>query len=292
MATLAGVEPSPMLASASASVPVGPEWAFEPKWDGWRTLIAVGPDGRLRMTSRRGSRWESAFPELAAVGRSLPVGTVLDGETIVMGPDARPDFASLSTRLHGRRPAGGGPQATFVAFDVLVHEGEPTIGRPYVDRRALLESLGFDGERMALTMASDDGDALFSATGDLGVEGIVAKRRASRYVCGRRSRAWLKVKHRQSGWFDVTGWRLASRRHHYGGIMLADEGRPAGTAIPALPAPMREALHRLLERHGRLLGDRVVFPLGVQVRVEYLERSTTGVVREGVARELRPRLPG
>ena len=126
-------------------------------------------------------------------------------------------------------------------------------------------------------MACDDGEALFSATGGLAVEGVVAKRRSSRYLCGRRSNAWVKVKHRHTGWFDVAGWRPPGRPHPAGAVALAEDGRPAGTAIPALGAIGREALGRLVARY-RVAGDGAVLwlPAGVQARVDYLERSAPG----------------
>jgi hypothetical protein len=77
-----------------------------------------------------------------------------------------------------------------------------------------------------------------------------------------------------------------------GGLLLADDGVPAGTAIGALSPVGREALHQLVDRHGTPgLGPIVALPTGVEVRVEYLERSATGLVREAIARELRPALP-
>jgi bifunctional non-homologous end joining protein LigD len=99
-------------------------------------------------------------------------------------------------------------------------------------------------------MVSDDGPALYAATRGLGVEGVVAKRVSSRYLAGRRSRAWLKVKHRSGGWFDLVGWRLPTGRDPVGGLVIADEGHPAGVAIAVLAAVDRAALRHVVERHG------------------------------------------
>lgn len=102
----------------------------------------------------------------------------------------------------------------------------------------------------------------------------------------------MKVKHRHQGWFDLAGWRPPDRSHPAGGVVLADDGVPAGTAIPALSPVGRAALHQLIDRHG-IVSDRplVELPAGVQVRVEYLERSPRGLLREAIAREFRAALP-
>jgi bifunctional non-homologous end joining protein LigD len=286
-AHFADVELSPMLARSAPAVPVGDVWVFEPKMDGFRTLLAVDAAGQVRITSRRGHRWERAFPELADLGRRLGRRVVLDGENVVMG-DGRPDFGLLSRRLHGRP----GPPATFVAFDVLELDGERATNLAWQQRRRLLEDLELDSDRAVVTMVCDDGAALYAATDTLAVEGVVAKRRTSRYLCGRRSNAWVRIKHRHQGWFGLAGWRPPGRSWPAGGLVLVDDGVPAGTAIGALSPVGREAVHQLVARHGTPgPGPVIELPAGVQVRVEYLERSATGLVREAIARELRPALP-
>jgi ATP-dependent DNA ligase len=228
---------------------------------------------------------------LAGIGRDIGHPAVLDGETVVLGPDGHPDFGLLSARLHrGRRlRVVAAPPATFVAFDVLELDGQPTTDLPWTARRDLLVGLGFDGVKAVPTMVCDDGDALFAATDRLGVEGVVAKRRHSHYVCGRRSASWLKLKHRQTGWYDVTGWRLATPRQPAGGITLADtdDGRHAGTALDCLPGPQAAVLHEFIRRHGIRAGDTVHVPASAQVRVDHLEQTPTGLLREALARELR-----
>jgi hypothetical protein len=113
-------------------------------------------------------------------------------------------------------------------------------------------------------MVCDDGEALLAATAALGLEGVVAKKRNAGYVCGRRSRAWLKVKHRAAGWFDVAGWRPPSRSRP-GAIVLAQDGHHVGTATGAMSATDSTALHRfIIERFGVPDGRRVRLPPGAQ----------------------------
>jgi bifunctional non-homologous end joining protein LigD len=153
---------APVLAASAPAVPIGAGFAFEPKWDGFRTLVKIDATGRCRLVSRHGRIWTDAFPELSHIGRTVTGPAVLDGETIVMGEDGRPSFERLSARL----ARGRGPRrpATFVAFDVLQHEGQVLVDRPWTERRQLLAGLELDGERAVATMVCQDGDALFAAT--------------------------------------------------------------------------------------------------------------------------------
>jgi hypothetical protein len=104
----------------------------------------------------------------------------------------------------------------------------------------------------------------------------------------------VKVKHHHSGWFDLVGWRPPSKAQPPGAVLVAEGDTPAGSAIPALTPVAREALRRIVDRHGTPAsggGAGVLLPAGIQVRVDYLERSPTGRLREAVARDLRPALP-
>ena len=286
---------APMLAASGTSVPDDASWAYEPKWDGLRTIVRIGPDLDVRMSSRQGGGLTRTFPELAGMGHVLARSVVLDGETIVLDPDGRPSFDRLSTRMRSATPerAAFRSPATFVAFDLLELDGESLVDRPWWLRRELLEGLDWRGASAVPTMVCDDGPALLAATAALGVEGVVCKRRKARYVCGRRTNAWVKVKNPGSGWFDVVGWRPVSRSHPAGAIVLADEGRPAGTALPGLGKEDRAIFDRFVARHGVREGGIVKLTApAAQVHVQYTERSPRGLVRQAVAYRLRAALPG
>jgi ATP-dependent DNA ligase len=250
--------------------------------------VTIDATGRCRIRSRHGRPWTEQFPELAGICGHVDGPSVLDGEIVVLGADGRPSFKALSARLAGARRHHR--PATFVAFDVLEVAGDPVTESPWTRRWAILEGLVLDDERAVAMIVCDDGPALFATTAQMGVEGIVAKRRESPYRCGpRRPRAWLKTKHRGAGFFDLVGWR-PSARSRPDVVVLAEDGRYTGTAIVALPADQRTALHRFIDRYGRLGGSTIVVPAGAQLRVEYTERSVRACLREAVARELRPRV--
>ena len=196
---------APMLLRSARELPEGEDWAVEPKWDGFRCLAHLGEDTRL--LSRRGKDLSPFLPELGRLHRSVPTPVVLDAELVAVREGA-PSLGALRRRVFsGRRPE---PEVTvmLVAFDLLVLGGRDVTGLPYERRRRILEGLGIEGPGMQLTLScpSWEGPALFAATRDQGLEGVVAKRLGSPYRPGVRSRDWVKVKHFHTEQFAVGGW--------------------------------------------------------------------------------------
>ena len=185
--------PSPMLARAESTLPLG-DYAYELKWDGFRAIVST-EDG-LGVRSRRGWNMTPLIPELARDD----VRGVFDGELVAFR-EGVPHFPLVTARmLHKRREI----PVAFAVFDVLALDGEPTTDLPYAKRRELLESLDLAGNGWFLTPVFDDGPALFAATCEQGLEGVVAKRRDSLYRPG--DRTWIKVKSRAY-------WRFHDERH-------------------------------------------------------------------------------
>jgi bifunctional non-homologous end joining protein LigD len=199
----------PMLASSGA-LPEGERWVSEVKFDGIRAQLRW--DGRtLCLRSRPGRDCTEAFPELAQLAG--PLGRrrlLLDGELVCLDRDGRPDFTSLRARLRSHGAAAGvaaaRSPATLVAFDLLHLDGRSTRRLPYSERRERLGELGLDGPvlRVPRYFLEDEASALFDASREQGLEGVVAKRLDSPYQSGRRSAAWVKHKHRRRERFVVT----------------------------------------------------------------------------------------
>lgn len=172
-------------------------WAYEVKWDGYRTMAFIeGDTARLQSSNLLDvtKKW-SGLPALAA-GLSASSG-VIDGEVCALDEQGRPRFGHLQR--------GEGP-IVFVAFDVLHLEGHDVTTLPYDDRRRLLLDAFEPGERWLVPNHHTDGAALLAATAERGLEGIMAKRRTSPYLPGKRSPAWCKVKHRPLQELVVGGW--------------------------------------------------------------------------------------
>jgi bifunctional non-homologous end joining protein LigD len=203
-----------MLATAG-SLPTGPGWAYELKWDGVRAIADLA-GGRTRLYARRGPEITVAYPELAGLAATLPADTVLDGEIAVLDQAGRPSFTALAERMHVREAARAARLAatlpvTYFIFDVLRLAGADLSARPYAQRREALEKLAIGGDRWLVPPAFGDGPATEAAALEYSLEGVVAKRLDSVYRPGARSPDWIKVKLNQTGDFVVGGYRPGAR---------------------------------------------------------------------------------
>ncbi len=202
----------PMLAKSSPELPHGDGWLFEPKWDGFRTVVfRDGPE--LYLQSRELRPLDRYFPELAAPLREgLPERCVLDGEIVIAGPQGL-DFEALLLRIH---PAASRVKllaaeqpASVVFFDLLALGDRDLRSAPFAERRALLEA-ALAGARapLHLTPATRDGTLAadwFRRFEGAGLDGVVAKRLDLRYQPG--VRAMVKVKHSRTADCAVAGFR-------------------------------------------------------------------------------------
>ena len=203
----------PMLATLSTDLPRDEDaWAYEIKWDGVRA-IAYCEGGHLRLESRTLREITSHYPELRALGPELgSTDAVLDGEVVAFDDDDRPSFELLQSRMNLstegaiRRRMAELP-VTYLIFDLLYLDGRSLVDLPYAERRERLDALGLDGPNWQTPRSHrGEGKALLRLTEERGLEGLVAKRLDSRYLPGRRSRAWLKVKNTRSQELVIGGW--------------------------------------------------------------------------------------
>ena len=218
----------PMLATRGTRVPTGEEWVHEVKWDGMRVLVDVR-DGRLRLTSRNENDVTVSFPEL----HGLPGDDLLLDAEVVAFLDGIPTFGALQERIHvgnTKRAAALAERnpVTLLAFDLLRLDGRDLTREPLDARRDLLTSLGLDDVAWQVPPAYDDGAMLFQATLDQGLEGMVSKRRSSRYEFGARSPHWLKFPHRRRTSWVVGGWRPETGSASRLGAVLVGEPTPDG----------------------------------------------------------------
>ena len=224
---MASADTPPMEARTAETLPEGPGWQFEPKWDGFRCLaFRLGPEVELRAKS--GKPLGRYFPEVLAMLRSLPVQQfVLDGElAIPLGGTL--SFDALQMRLHPaesrvRKLAAETP-AVLILFDLLMDAGgESLMDRPLSERRAALEelfaSLG-EAPRLLLSPYTRDrteAQAWLEKAGGA-LDGVVAKRVDGPYEAGER--AMLKVKRMRTADCVVGGFRYATSSRQVGSLLL------------------------------------------------------------------------
>jgi ATP-dependent DNA ligase len=209
----------PQLALTRKTLPEGDDWAYEPKYDGFRGIAFVDGD-EVFLQSRNGRPLLRYFPELR-----FPAGEyVLDGELVVIGADDREEFGSLQQRIHPAESrinmlAERFP-VTFRAFDLLALDGEELTGRPLSERRAALEQLvagfGDPGSVEVTPLVSDPEDAEeWLQSG----EGVIAKQVDAIYRPGER-KGMVKVKRVRTADCVVVGWRPGKEEGTVGSLIL------------------------------------------------------------------------
>src|SRR5512143_1659395 len=201
-----------MLSKAAEALPEGDGWQFEPKWDGFRTLVFRDGEEVL-LQSRDEKPMNRYFPELIEPMKELiPKRCVLDGEIVIVGKDGL-DFEALLLRIH---PAASRVKllaeqtpSSYVAWDLLAIDGEDLRSSPLSERRRRLErELGKVKAPLHLSPATRDrAQAVdwFSRFEGAGLDGVMAKRLDEPYVAGERT--MIKVKHRRTADCVVAGFR-------------------------------------------------------------------------------------
>ena len=242
----------PQLARSAKDLPAGPQWRYEPKLDGFRTIV-FREVGEVQLQSRNGRAMNRYFPEVVEQLRDLPAdGVVLDGELVVV-VDGVQEFDLLSQRIHPaasrvERLARETP-AGFVAFDLLAEAGEALLDLPYTERRNRLEATVY--APVELTPVTDDREAARRwLTGKS--EGVVAKEAAAPYRPGERA-GMVKVKRVRTADAVVMAFRFGKEPGTVGSLILGlydDEGelQTVGHASSFGAAQKRELLE-LLEPH-------------------------------------------
>jgi bifunctional non-homologous end joining protein LigD len=189
---------APMLAETADAVFNRPDWMWEPKLDGYRVLAFVG-DKEVKLRSRNGLELAGDFPSLVAELGKQAAGMVLDGEIVAFDAEGKPSFNAMQNR-------GAAVRAVLFCFDLPYFAGIDLRKAPYRDRRRYLAQCLLPTPLVQLVHAQEDGVALAPAALASGFEGVIGKRKDSRYESGKRSGAWLKVKPTRSGDFVVGGY--------------------------------------------------------------------------------------
>jgi bifunctional non-homologous end joining protein LigD len=189
----------PMLATAIEKPFDNPEWLFEIKWDGYRAVAFID-DGNVRLVSRNQNNLTAQFPELASLPKFVKARrAILDGEIVALDEEGRPSFSLMQQRT-GFRPGRArlarreGVPVIYYAFDLLYLDEFDLRRVSLEERKKLLQDRIVSGDVLHFSdHYPEKGLALFEAAGQKGLEGIVAKKRASLYD-ETRSRDWLKIK--------------------------------------------------------------------------------------------------
>jgi bifunctional non-homologous end joining protein LigD len=188
-----------MLATSADRMPVGADWTYEVKWDGYRTL-AVKHGARVTLLSRNLKDVTTQYKSVARSVAQLTADSVLvDGEIVAVDAEGRPSFQALH---HQAAHA-----IAYYAFDLLHHDGRDLLKTPLDERRVKLARLLEGGAVLNSDPLPGTAAQIEQAVRALRLEGVVAKKRHSLYEPGRRSGSWIKVKFNRRQEFVVGGFK-------------------------------------------------------------------------------------
>lgn len=281
----------PQLATLVDAVPVGRNWMFELKYDGYRCLAAISGD-QVRLYTRNGNDWTDTFGNLVPSLQTLTRGTLLlDGEICAM-KDGRTDFSTLKDAL-----ASGGP-LTFFIFDLLEQDGKDLAALTQLERSQRLDQVLADlpegSPLIRSTSVHEHGVDVFKNVCAAGLEGVIAKSAAAPYR-GDRSRAWLKIKCLKRQEFVVGGWRKSEKKSTFASLLLGtwengnlvyrgrvgtgwndndiNELQPALDSLKSKDVPFSPAPPRVVMRDATWVRPELV------VEVAYTEMTPDGYLR-------------
>jgi bifunctional non-homologous end joining protein LigD len=224
---------SPMLATLIEKPFSGTDWIFEPKLDGFR-ILAYSREGKTRLESRNGLDVTSKYAFLIDdLNRQPARELVLDGEMVAVDQSGHSCFQCLQNHLKHSSDSrsavsSDGTTLIYYVFDILYLNGYDLRSVPLVERKKVLASIFRPSANLRQVESYEkDGQALYEAAVDSGMEGILAKRKDSLYETGQRSKDWLKIKATRSDEFIIGGYTrgTGNREKTFGSLLLGTFNR-------------------------------------------------------------------
>ncbi|MFN5168688.1 MAG: non-homologous end-joining DNA ligase [Cyclobacteriaceae bacterium] len=220
----------PMLAEAVNRPPQrADDYMYEVKWDGIRVLVVLN-EGQITLRTRNNLDITAQFPELTQRDKSFRASCgVFDGEIVCLDNQGKPKFNDVIKRMNAKGTAiqtlKGKLPAVCYLFDCLYLDGRTIMNETLQRRKSWLSDVLKSDTSYRLSEAVGDGEALFAAAREHGLEGIMAKRKDSRYQIGKRSDAWLKVKVRHTRDCAIIGYTPGKGNRHvtFGALQLAEK---------------------------------------------------------------------
>jgi len=235
----------PMLATLIDAPFDSEDWVFETKWDGFR-LVARIEEGHVTLYSRGGLIVSDNYKPIAKALAKVKHNAIIDGELVAFDAHGVSRFQLLQNALRSSA------NLHYCIFDIMFLDGADLRSLPLVERKERLRSiLPKDPLLIYSEHRPQHGKRLFKQAQRLGLEGIMAKRAASRYLSGARSKDWLKVKTGKRQEVVIVGFTAPRRsRPHFGSLVLAvrnkDAWRYVGHVGTGFSHALLEALHAKL----------------------------------------------
>jgi len=207
---------SPMLASPGQNVFNSPDWIYELKYDGYRSIAHID-NGKVSLQSRNGISLSEKFTPITKALEAIEHDAVVDGEVVFVNKNGIPQFQEV--QQYPDITSKGALQ--YMVFDLLYLNGHATVDLPLADRKSLLKELLAESDIVKYCDHIEGmGTSLYDRALDAGMEGIIAKKKTSTYQLGYRSEDWLKLKSVSSTEAFICGYTKSDK-----------SGRPFGSLI-------------------------------------------------------------
>ena len=205
-----------MLARISDEAFDDPDWIFEIKWDGYRAIAEIRPQG-VRLYSRNGLSFLRLYPKVAEELKKIREGAILDGEIVVLNEEKKPDFQKLQQYDHNPSLP-----ILFYVFDCLSWKGKSITHLPLVERKEIAKQVLVKSNVVRYSdHVAACGRDFFATIIDMDLEGMIAKRATSPYLPGKRTGDWLKIKNHNTQEAIIAGYTAPrGSREFFGALIL------------------------------------------------------------------------
>lgn len=301
----------PMLSESTTKIPSKDSYLYEVKWDGIRALVSV-ENGQVKIHSRNGNESTKQFPELQVADKAFRATCGLfDAEIVCLDKDGKPEFKNVIKRLMStgetaiQKLSKSLPVYCYI-FDCLYLDGRSLINEPLTKRKEWLKDAIKMGTPYRISESIEDGESLLEAARELGLEGIMAKEKTGKYLPGKRSDLWLKIKIRNTRECVIIGYNpgKGNRSQAFGGLHIAEliNGKLAyrgkvGTGFD--DATIKDIFNQIkkLKETKKPIPEKVMdektskwIELGLIAEISFASLTTDEMFREPVFLRLRPDL--
>jgi bifunctional non-homologous end joining protein LigD len=273
------------------------DWLFEIKWDGYRAIAETG--GRdVRLYSRNGLTFDLAYPKVFSALKAIKRKAIIDGEIVVFDENGRPSFQKLQNYQSRQHFI-----IQYYVFDCIEYDGKSIVNLPLIERKNILKELLPESDIIRYCdHVEDKGKMLFREMIKMNLEGMIAKRKQSKYLLGKRSTDWLKIKNIKTQEAIIVGFTdPKGSRNYFGSLLLAVNKRGKLVSIGGVGTGFTDKslkeIHSKLKKH-----IRKTSPLDVPIKetdditwvnpvlvcnIKFTEITDDGSVRHPVFQGLR-----
>jgi DNA ligase D-like protein (predicted ligase) len=262
-----------MLSVGENKPPKG-DYFYEVKWDGIRVMVTLD-EGEVRLRSRNQRDITAQFPELQIPEEAFRATCGLfDAEIVCLDEKGRPDFKKVIHRLmqsteSGIKKGAARSPAYCYVFDCLYLDGRPIVNEPLWRRKDWLKDAIKSGEAFRVSEVVEEGEELFEAAKKVELEGIMAKDPESRYLPGKRSSSWIKIKVRNSVDCVIIGYTAGKgdRNKYFGALQIVElsNGEPVyrGKVGSGFDAKLMKSIMEELKKLKKIKDPKIENPVDV-----------------------------